>query len=200
MTTQFLSVSDLKKRGWTAALIARFLGAPDELRTNPHYSSARPMRLYKIERVEQVESSVEFRQAQDSRKGKIKASQKALATKKQRIAEYIATVEIKVPELAKEELIRRACDNYNAWTNGDSWASEHSSQEFLERICVNYLRHCLTEYETHLRKVAGKVGARDAYRMIKTKVLKAIGDKCDWLAEECGLQEGRMWAEDDFGE
>jgi hypothetical protein len=195
-TEQFLAVSQIKARGWTDALIARFLGDPDGLRPNPHYRSGPPMKLYKWQRVEQAEASTEFREAQDARKKRRDAAQKALATKKQKIADYLENVKVEVPQLPREKLIRLACDNYNASRperkSDAPLATEHSDPVFLERICVNYLRHCLTKYETHLDEIAGKVGARDAYLDIKTKVLEEIAAEYDWLWDECWRQERRM--------
>jgi hypothetical protein len=193
----FLAVSQLKERGWTNALISRFLGDPDELRTNPHYRSGPQMRLYRTERVEQAEASAEFRNAQDCRKAKREAAQMALATKKKKLNEYVEAVEIEVPRLPKAELIRRACENYNAGLVDDTRdrprAYPNSDPEFLERVCVNYLRHVLTQYEEHLEEIAGKVGMRDAYQKLKSKVLDAIWDEYDWLRFECWRQEDRMW-------
>src|SRR5262249_14851935 len=98
--------SQLKERGWTDALISRFLDSPDETRTNPHYRSGPPIKLYKMQRVEKIEVSAEFRKFYETLKGKRDAAQKAVATKKQKIADYVATVKIEVPQLAKDELIR----------------------------------------------------------------------------------------------
>jgi hypothetical protein len=47
------------------------------------------------------------------------------------------------------------------------------------------LRHCLTDYEEHLFEIAGRVGVRDGYVAIKTKVLRAIAEAYDCLKEEC---------------
>jgi hypothetical protein len=58
-----VSASDLKRRGWTEAMISRLLGTPDERQPNPYYPSAgTPMRLYLSPRVEAAEASPEFRQ------------------------------------------------------------------------------------------------------------------------------------------
>jgi hypothetical protein len=46
------SVPDLRERGWTLTLIVRLLGEPDDLRRNPYYKKAPPMRLYAADRVE----------------------------------------------------------------------------------------------------------------------------------------------------
>src|SRR2546429_7280232 len=58
-----LTTSALKERGWTLALIKKFLGEPDDTRENPHYRSAAPMRLYTIDRVEVIEKTPDFQEA-----------------------------------------------------------------------------------------------------------------------------------------
>jgi hypothetical protein len=56
-----VSVAGLKARGWTDSLLRTFLGEPDKLAANPHYSSAgAPMRLYLLERVEAAERTSAF--------------------------------------------------------------------------------------------------------------------------------------------
>jgi hypothetical protein len=50
----------LKQRGWTEAMIRDLLGAPDLTVKNPHYSSAAPMRLWRLRRAEEIEASPEF--------------------------------------------------------------------------------------------------------------------------------------------
>ena len=198
-TEKLIPVSHMKNRGWTLELIRLFLGDPDEERANPHYLSGPPMKLYKLQRIEKVEKSAKFRRAQDDRRGRREGAQRGVETKKQRTAEYVENVEIIVPRMDQAELINRACDNYNLLErSGANCADQTSPPEFIERICVNYLRHRLTSYEDNLRKICGKVGARDAYLAIKEKVLYAISDEYDWLSEECNRQVSKMWRDEDL--
>jgi transcriptional regulator with XRE-family HTH domain len=200
---RMLTASALKERGWTDTLIRDFLRGPDDTKSNPHHRSGPPMRLYAAARVEQAEASGEFRAAQDGRKGRRASAQKALATKRRRIAEYVESVEVEVPELTREDLNQRACGNYNGRRSLRDMrdpchgpAGADSDPAFLARICVNYLRHCLTRYEDHLREIAGQVGASDAYHDLKDKVLDAIADKYDWLSDECHAQSMRMMTDE----
>jgi hypothetical protein len=50
----------LKERGWTEAMIRDLLGDPDLVTGNPHYKSAGPMRLWRLQRVEAAEAAPEF--------------------------------------------------------------------------------------------------------------------------------------------
>lgn len=52
-----LAASDLKARGWTDTSIRDFLGEPDEMRPNPHYRRAAPMRLFDFGRIEAAEAT-----------------------------------------------------------------------------------------------------------------------------------------------
>ena len=54
------SVAGLKYRGWTDAMVRDLLGEPDKRGANPHYRKAAPTRLYKISRVELIESTAVF--------------------------------------------------------------------------------------------------------------------------------------------
>jgi hypothetical protein len=58
---EMLKTPDLKRRGWTDALIKRFMPTSDGTQPNPNYpSAAHPVKLYKLARVEKIESSSEF--------------------------------------------------------------------------------------------------------------------------------------------
>ena len=72
----------LKERGWTEAMIRDLLGKPDTLRDNPHYKSADPMRLWRLQRVEAVEATPEFAQRRERSVGQRAAAAKAVQTKK----------------------------------------------------------------------------------------------------------------------
>jgi hypothetical protein len=63
MTQDFVARAQLKAEGWTESLIDRFLGAPDKLKRNPHYSSGAPMQLYDRKRVERMKATDVFQEA-----------------------------------------------------------------------------------------------------------------------------------------
>ena len=67
----------LKERGWTGSMIRDLLGEPALLADNPHYKSAAPWRLWRLQRAEVIEATPEFaarkeraeRQCASARKG-----------------------------------------------------------------------------------------------------------------------------------
>ena len=195
---EHLTKAGLKERGWTDALIRDFLKEPDQTKRNPHCSSAPPMCLYKVSRVGAVEATDEFAQrmarTQSRRETAKKAAKKGLRTKRKETRKLAMDMP-PVPRLDRDELIKRACKHYNKhWElrNPDKYATSSNTPEFLNRICVNYLRHGVSEYDERLGMMYGRVGGKEMYHPIRQKVLRAIADAYPYLAAECyrqGLEE-----------
>lgn len=72
----------LRERGWTEAMIRDLLGSPDLRVDNPHYSSAAPMRLWRLQRVEAIEASPEFAQRRDRAARQCATAARAAETRK----------------------------------------------------------------------------------------------------------------------
>jgi hypothetical protein len=191
----YLVKSDLKDRGWSDGLIKTLLVAPDKTRTNPKYQSGPRTQLFALARVEIAEQSPEFISKRVDREKRQAAAQKGVETKKKKMDGYVRSVKIEVPRLEDSLLIKESCDHYNSnkklKERNFTPATHSSEQSFLNRITVNYLRHQLTSYETHLDEIAGKVGTGDAYLEIKIKVLDAIADAYPHLRPECEAQKVR---------
>jgi len=201
MKTENISMitkSQLKlERGWTDKLIKDFLPVPDMTKPNPQYKSGSPMLLFSIERIENVEKTEEFNTQQKIASKRKEASTKAVETKRQQLRNWLDTVEIYIPILDKSKLIKLACNQYNEMQMEREFeglstcgikATKESDTKFLERICVNYLRHCLTKYEEHLEEMSGKVGCGEGYGEIRSKIFSKISKKYPWLADECNRQ------------
>lgn len=188
---EFFTKANLKERGWTDGLVSRFLPAPDKTKPNPQFRSAAPMRLYAQDRVERVEATEDFKAAQAKANGRKRSAEKAVESKKVATMAYVETrVKIHIPKMSRERLVDRASRHYNDRNqlNGDA-ASKDSDQLFLDRICVNYLRHETSGYDAHLEEIAGRVGTHDAYAAIRKLVLARISSAYPWLASECMRQE-----------
>lgn len=192
--TEYISVTKLKERGWTDALIREYLEAPDKLCKNPFYSKGAPMRLYLLDRVESFEKSPVWRAALKKTKPRQASAIKAIQTKKEQLLEAVAQIQVVVPILPLPQIIQDACDAYNHFHNSldfdHDWrqATVNSDSVFLDRIAVNHLRHRLTSYEDDLAKVFGKVGVRCAYKEINQKIYVAISQAYPTLANECRQQ------------
>lgn len=95
----------------------------------------------------------------------------------------LARMTIAIPRLTRFDLEAQAERDTNRRSGLDGVI--HPNQ--LERICVNYIRHQLTNYDG-LMNSARRQGARDAYLLISKKVFDAIGEAYPWLASECAAQ------------
>jgi hypothetical protein len=85
-----------------------------------------------------------------------------------------------------------AIDAYNKWhldgCTCPGWhesglcgkrANASDSPEFLRRVTVNYLRHNLTGYDRAYKRLAGRVGHKDAHEILRAEVNAAIKAKLD---------------------
>ena len=196
-----LSIKDLGARGWTDAMITRFLGESDETATNPRYVTKSPMRLFRLNRVEAVEKQPNFQSALVQSASRRERAKRAAAKRREQTLAQVETISISVPHYTRKELVRRACEHYNSGDSGrehEDCASPGSSSEFLERITVNYLRHQTTQYDEHLRQLFGKVGKADAHALLKERVLDSIAEEYPWLCKECWRQLDKFWKEQEY--
>ena len=151
-TASLLTATQLKARVWTDALIRDLLGPPDSTKMNPHYRSGPPMRLYDLSRVEAAEASWLWADRAEATRRRKEAAARAVKTKHAKLLRHLESVVIPLPVLCADEITHLACDHYNKrlYDCGDSesWeANSASDSEFLVRISVNYLRHCLSDYD-----------------------------------------------------
>lgn len=201
---EFASAAGVKARGWTDAMIGKFLGEPDKLVRNPRYRSASEMRLYAIDRVEAAEVTEDFKAFQEKSKNRRASALKVAERKRDVTLERAKGYTPKVDVIPMETLRELALDAYEdrqcerAWRRGDHYFSITDiigvSREFSDRISVNYLRHERTTYDERLMDDFGQVGRREAYPIIKRNVLKEIARLYPELADECQRQIQRSSA------
>jgi hypothetical protein len=111
---ELLTKTQVKARGWTEKLIASLLGQPDQTKTNPHYRSGPKMQFYRLQRVEAAEAAPEFQKSTTTRARRKEAARKGVATKRAQIESYVESVEIAVPRIEKDQLIKAACSHWNS--------------------------------------------------------------------------------------
>jgi hypothetical protein len=77
-----IGAAGLQERGWTEAMIRDLLGKPDLRVDNPYYSTAAPMRLWRLQRAETVEATAEFTKRRERAERQRAAAAKAAETRK----------------------------------------------------------------------------------------------------------------------
>jgi hypothetical protein len=191
-----LNKTQLTNRGWTSALIKRFLGAPDIVQKHKRLRAKWEEHLYAGSRVEEVEASAEFICELEKSEFRRERGRETAERLKRELLEKLATMEVEIVKLEESELLERAINHFNRrrWHKTDDYdvfepvASVDSDSGFLERITVNYIRHNLTSYDRLLREQAGKIGVRETGPVIKRTIFNRIAEAYPHLREECERQ------------
>jgi len=178
----YYNLKQLKEKGWTQSKITSWLGEPDEIIKNPMYKRAAPSKLYLTYRVHEIEASDEFKEWLEKtreRRNKLSKSLKDVNTRKrEELIKYIDSLEIEIEKMELDKLRELAVIHYN-----NLWASRGRDEKtvsindditFLNRICVNMLRHSFTDYEREIERMFGKVGKAEGYKLLKEKINNKI--------------------------
>jgi hypothetical protein len=105
-----------------------------------------------------------------------------------------AAVDVSVPKDSSAVLIPRAITHYNRRLKpGLRPATLDSSQGFLARITVNYLRHVCSHYDEYRDqlRVLHPVDRDAVGALVKGRVLASIAKTHGWLAAAC--KEAALW-------
>jgi hypothetical protein len=181
---------DLHARpGWTDAAIKRFLGAPDELKKL--LGRKYPAHLYHLARVEAVEQTPEWLAWKGQCEQRRQAARDVCSRVAQDLVKSLAEWTPRVREMPLREAHQKAVSAYNdrrmELEDYDSCA-DLTPSPFLDRITVNYLRHECSDYEHRLHDIAGKIGVKLAYPMVKRRVLEEVARLYPDLAIEARSQ------------
>ena len=203
-----MTKTNVKKRpGWNEERLQKFLGAPD-FTTQNSYRKYAETSWYLTKRVQKAENYKTFQKEaanaiaqHDKRK---KAARKAVETKKEKTYELAqerlneVKIKKKYANLKKNRLYDLAVDHYNAlheyraMERGNYYFEYVTkgavSEDFLERIAVNFLRHDCTTYDDELEEYFNRVGKHEAINMVRQHVYKQISQCYPYLEKECKRQ------------
>ncbi len=166
---EYVSATELRKRGWTDTTIERLLGKADKFEENPVRKNGLPMRFWLMKRVFKIEKSPDFKLHTPSEDRKIGA-RKAVETKTKNLLAEVIGFPIKIPKLPLE-VVRR--NGIEAWESHNETYGEGNgaSVETINRWARNWLRHEATDdYERSLSDIYGCVGTDKAYLVIRRRV------------------------------
>lgn len=178
---------ELKERGWTAGLIRKFLGEPDRTASNPYHRTGPEIKYWLESKVIKIEQADEFRKAKEKANVRSRATTAAAARQREQLLTEVEKMPITVTKLPIEEIKRRCLS-----------PAALDDQEFVDRTCVNYIRHELTDYDHHLAEVAGKIGGQAAVSEIRSRIFNAIADAYPECEHECHRQELKKIREEDL--
>lgn len=179
-----ITLSELRDRGWTAKMIKDYGLQPDELKDNPHYLCAAPMKLYDLRRIKRIESRAWFKKRYAESLPRRAAAQKAAETKYNKMMAFIESIPITIPDWPKEEAFTKAVKHYNElWVYERGWEDKYIpnyrclDRNTLERITTNMFRHAQTDYDNILFKCYGKVGVSAAHDYLQKKINDLVHQK-----------------------
>ncbi|MFF0557715.1 hypothetical protein ACH4ZU_05100 [Streptomyces sp. NPDC020472] len=210
--TTYVTLTGVRRRGWTDAMVRDLLGTPDVQGRDPRRWSLAPVRLYLLARVEAVERTPEF--AETAALCRARASAAGIHAERRRAAVLAAirAEPIEVPLLPRPELERRAVRHRHllgarspgprregapagpaASGRGSApgtgaapgSAAAPAPAGALVRWQVSYLRHALSRYESLLDGLYGAVGRGEAERLLGRRLYEAIAAAYPSLAGEC---------------
>jgi len=193
-TEEFITASKLKERGWTHMLIKKFASLPDDYAANYMHPGGAPVRLYRVDRINAIEGSEDFRQAKAQSIKRQAAAVTGKSTKRETALNWLASLDgPKLPPAPRDELTRLAVGWYNesnAWRGDcERWWTGDESADYLAPIEVDYILHQINAYETKLQRAIAKLPQPEDLALIRGKLLTAIARSFPWLARECARRK-----------
>ncbi|RSS59661.1 hypothetical protein [Streptomyces sp. WAC01280] len=190
--TTYVTLTGVRRRGWTDSMVRDLLGSPDVQGRDPRRWSLAPVRLYLLVRVETVERTAEFAAASLLSKARSVAAGVYAERRRAAVLSAIRAEPIEVPLLPGPELERRAVRHRHLLGGarvpggGDTGDGPPEAEaEALARWQVSYLRHALSRYESLLDGLYGETGRGDAGRLLRRRLYEAIAAAYPALAREC---------------
>jgi len=184
-----LAASDLRRRGWTAALIRQFVPVADAQASNPRCDIAASMNLFECSRIGAIEASDAFQTVRARGDVRRESARRAQADRREALLAWATVLPIVVPAWDTGDAMEKAIRHYEGlapeyrFTNvvdgirADPW--------FLYQITVEYLAGWAARAEEVLEPFYGTPGWREAHLSVRIRILLAIADAYPRMGEIC---------------
>lgn len=185
---EYYMQSELIEKGITKAIISKFLKEPCMIAKNRN-NSKYPIKLYSINRVNNLYSNLEFIKELEKSKNRKIIAKKAVNTKIEKTLSEYDNIDIFVKK--EDNIVSKAIgsyNNYNSFNFESPIASVDSDNDFLNRIAVNYIRHNLTKYDRMIDSLFSKVGKSEVYKRLNVKIYNEISKVYPEYKNECKNQ------------
>lgn len=182
-------------------MIDALLPEPEYFR-NPYYSTAAPVKKWRMEDVEKSEETETFKEYIKVRKKRKKSVEKAVATKYSKTVMMVENkiAHIKVTKIDDDVLTKTVIENKNDWYEYQYYLldeckyhdqprkADGADEGTLRRWKVNYIRHRLTNYDQTMFEGKGSVGFKNLQFDYRRAVMMKIAETYPYLREECEIQ------------
>ena len=197
----YITVSRLKSQyGWTESRIVKHLKTHDHEAPNPHYRSAAPMRLFLLDRVQEITAGnqqlqAELQKTMDRRQDLQSDRVERTAAKRAKLlkeAEQMEPVMYQLPTRNAQVLAKMAAQSRLDFLMEQRWYDYDDHRDYETHFAaVNMIRHEYTNYEwmledmPHSRDVETNV---QIYHNIKRRVIEMIAREIPELSTACKNQ------------
>lgn len=176
---KYITLTELKKRGWTDSIIKKMEIVHDKEKPNPYYSSGSPMKLFSFDKVLELEKSSEFETLHRKSLERKKVAKKAVSTKLNNTMKIANSFRVELLEYDKEDLFEMAVDHYNEYhfpyKHIPTWKC--LDEDTLLRITANMVRHTMCDYDTILHQNKGGVGIQQLHDIMQDVVEEVVRKK-----------------------
>lgn len=179
MEKEYITLTDLKERGWTDSIIKKMEIVHDKEKPNPYYRSSSPMKLFSLDRVLELESTKKFETLYRKSQERKKVAQKAVDTKIKNMMEIAESFRIELSGYGKEDIFQMAVDHYNNHHFPNKYIPTWKSlnEDTLLRITTNMVRHTMCDYDSILYQHKGRVGIQQLHDIMKSVAEEVVRDK-----------------------
>lgn len=191
---EFISKATLRDRGWTDAMISRFLPECDREANNPHYRCAPSMKLYSVSRVETIEASGDFLEVLQKSCIRKERLARAAIEKKQRMTAYASTVDLGIPLMGRDDVLDAALATYNGLMDdlltvfghsgipeGYSPLTRDADPVFLASLSRSYLRSQAKDFRSRIIRNYGVKMVDEALAIIGSRISLKIDMLHPWI-------------------
>ena len=180
------TLTQIKQMGFTDSIIKTLNIIPTEIKPNPH-NKKNFMKLYSEDYIDTILKSSEFVNLVGKNINRRLGALKSTNTKVEKLMRDIDNLNIRIKKVENVELL--ALRQYNEYNITQlRLANVKDDVRFLDRLCVNYIRHELTNYDNSLDFTVGKVGKYKAFNRINEKIYTKIKEVYPQYHEECDRQ------------
>lgn len=179
-----LTASELKARGWTETMIRRFLGPPCATARNPHYRSARPMRIYAVARVDVAERSPGFREAESRARLASARSRTAHETKVKAVVSAAWGIPVALPDVTDSALKANARERL-ALSSSRQYLLPIGIDDMVAACAVQLLLDACEPALWALDEMFATRGVRAARVIVRKRILSMIAARHPSLRAQC---------------
>lgn len=172
-----LDIVQLRDRGWTRQMVARFLGRPDARRPATHGGGGRPAELYCVSRVRKAERLVAFSEARRTASDRSALAKRSQQERRATVLRFAASLELPLPDRRFEDVMQHA----TSAERGPSQADPGGDR----KRAVQQLLQQLSDSSRRLDVFQGQPGIRDARSILLDRKLELIASRYPALAESC---------------